>query len=122
MRISILIFSLLIAFGCTETKKETVTIKFILPNDYTGEITMIPIGPVIENIGTVKVFNIPDNGIIKSESVLCLREWHQLIIQFEDGRIITDYTKDIFNNNGFKFEGGTTSNDGTTKYRLNKIP
>lgn len=90
-------------------------IKPIIPNDFTGEIRIHldeQNGTPPERTEDYWVYRIGDDGALLTTNVKPFYRWHQTRAEFRDGRVILDYASDIFQNHGYKLEGGGTSITG----------
>jgi hypothetical protein len=103
-------------------------IRIILPNDYRGEFSIVKDqkGTPYTKTAAYYTFTIPASGELCTPDITPFFRYHQLRVEFADGRVLTDYSKDLFNGHGLKIENkgaeagqiktSSSSSKGSTDY------
>jgi hypothetical protein len=95
---------LLLSLACDRNLDRPI--RIILPNDYRGEFTIVKdaTGTPFAATPAYYTFTIPPSGELRTPDISPFLRFHKLRIEFADGRVLVDYTKDIFTGHGLKVE------------------
>lgn len=126
----VILFIALLATGCSNELDRPV--KIVLPNDYRGEFTIVKdqSGTPFTLTEEYYIFVVPPSGELRTPDIDPFFKWHKLRVEYADGRVLLDYSQDLYANHGMKVEGqgvssgqlqtgpmsseGSTDLDGTT--------
>jgi hypothetical protein len=129
-RLLLLAFALLLT-GCDRNLDRQI--RIVLPNDYRGEFSIVKDknGTPYTKTAAYYTFTIPPSGELRSPDISPFFRFHQLRVEFADGRVLMDDSKDIFTGQGLKVEDkgcesgqiqtGPSSSKGSTDYDGTKM-
>jgi hypothetical protein len=123
----LLLLTLLLLAGCSERGLDR-PIRIVLPNDYRGEFSIVKDqkGTPYTKTAAYYTFTIPASGELRTPDISPFFRFHQLRVEFADGRVLVDYSKDLHNGQRVKVESkgteagqiqtGPSSSKGSTDY------
>lgn len=110
----VLIWLALMSGGCQQNLDRPILL--VLPNDYRGEFRIVKDqqGIPFSKSANAYCFTIPSSGELRSPDITPFFRWHKIRVEYADGRVIVDYTKDIFSGHGLQIvDHGVTSSAST---------
>ena len=104
LRATILI--VLLTLGCNSELDRPI--RILLPNDYEGEFSIAddPNGTPAEVTDQYFTYVIPASGELRTSDIQPFRKWHQLRVEYADGRVLMDYATDKYRGHGEEVECG----------------
>jgi hypothetical protein len=130
-RLLLLLTLLLFMSGCERDLDRPI--RIVLPNDYRGEFSIVKDqkGTPFTKTAAYYTFTIPASGELRTPNISPFFRFHQLRVEFADGRVLVDYSKHIFTGQGLKVEDkgcesgqiqtGPSSWKGSTDYDGTKM-
>lgn len=103
------LLTMLVVSGCSNDLDRPI--KIILPSDFTGEFRIVKdqSGTRPQVTPDFYIYTIPNSGELLTLDISDFENWHQLVVEYQDGRVLMDMTQDLYDGHGFRITNGSTT-------------